>query len=206
MSLDVQNRMAPASPCRKTHTIRSRLHRVIPGTPIEPTHSGRREPQTYDGASAIIEPRDALGVVVLAAAAALAGGITRELLIGVSPATFPNWHCLAAVAAAGGVCYFAGPALERIRRSVLMFDAIGIGLFCVTGAAEALDFGLGPARAILLGAITGIGGGMLRDVLLLEIPVVLKQEPYAIPALLGAGISSSLRRTGAPVPCSPSSA
>jgi uncharacterized membrane protein YeiH len=139
---------------------------------------------------------DLFGVIVLAAAAALAGGITRDLLIGVPPATFRDWRYLAAVAAAGLVCYFAGTALERIRRSVLIFDAIGLGLFCVTGATKALDFGLGPAQAILLGAITGIGGGMLRDVLLLEIPVVLRQELYAIPALLGAGILVLAQESG----------
>ena len=139
---------------------------------------------------------DLFGVIVLAAAAALAGGITRDLLIGVPPATFRDWRYLAAVAAAGLVCYFAGAALERIRRSVLIFDAIGLGLFCVTGATKALDFGLGPAQAILLGAITGIGGGMLRDVLLLEIPVVLRQELYAIPALLGAGILVLAQESG----------
>ena len=103
----------------------------------------------------------------LAAVVGLAGGITRDLLIGVPPATFRDWRYLAAVGAAGLVCYFAGTALERIRRSVLIFDAIGLGLFCVAGATKALDFGLGPAQAILLGAITVIGGGMLRDVLLL---------------------------------------
>jgi uncharacterized membrane protein YeiH len=139
---------------------------------------------------------DLFGVIVLAAAAALAGGITRDLLIGVPPATFRDWRYLAAVAAAGLVCYFAGAALERTRRSVLIFDAIGLGLFCVTGATKALDFGLGPAQAILLGAITGIGGGMLRDVLLLEIPVVLRQELYAIPALLGAGILVLAQESG----------
>ena len=67
-----------------------------------------------------------------------------------------------------------------------MLDALGLGLFCVTGATKALDFHVGPAQAILLGAITGLGGGRLRDVLLGEIPTVLRQELYAIPALLGA--------------------
>ena len=155
------------------------------------------------GLAAVHARLDLFGVVVLAAVVGLAGGITRDLLIGVPPATFRDWRYLAAVGAAGLVCYFAGTALERIRRSVLIFDAIGLGLFCVAGATKALDFGLGPAQAILLGAITGIGGGMLRDVLLLEIPVVLRQELYAIPALLGAGILVLAQESGSSSPVFP---
>jgi uncharacterized membrane protein YeiH len=68
------------------------------------------------------------------------------------------------------------------------FDAMGLALFCVTGASKASDFGLGIAQAVILGAITGIGGGMLRDLILREVPTVLRQELYAIPALLGAGV------------------
>src|SRR3954449_936904 len=131
---------------------------------------------------------DLFGIVVLAAVVGLAGGITRDLLIGIPPATFRDWRYLAAVAAAGLACYFGRPVLERIQRSVLISDAIGLGLFCVTGATKALDFGVGPVPATLLGAITGIGGGMLRDVLLRDVPTVLRHELYAIPALLGAGM------------------
>jgi uncharacterized membrane protein YeiH len=71
---------------------------------------------------------------------------------------------------------------------VLFFDAMGLAVFCVTGASKALENHLGPVQAIILGAITGIGGGMLRDVLLRQTPTVLRHELYAIPALLGAGI------------------
>jgi uncharacterized membrane protein YeiH len=131
---------------------------------------------------------DLFGIVVLAGVVGLAGGIIRDLLIGVPPATFRDWRYLAAAAAAGLVCFFARPLLERLQRSVLIFDAIGLGLFCVTGASKALDFGVGPVPATLLGAITGIGGGMLRDVLLRDVPSVLRHELYAIPALLGAGV------------------
>jgi uncharacterized membrane protein YeiH len=131
---------------------------------------------------------DLFGIVVLAAVVGLAGGVTRDLLIGTPPATFRDWRYLAATGAAGLVCFFARPALERIQRSVLVFDAVGLGLFSVTGATKALDFGVGAVPAILLGAITGIGGGMLRDVLLREVPTVLRHDLYAIPALLGAGV------------------
>jgi uncharacterized membrane protein YeiH len=131
---------------------------------------------------------DLLGVVVLAAVVALAGGITRDLLIGTPPATFRDWRYLAAAALAGLVCFFAGSLLMRFRRSVMIFDAVGLSLFAVTGATKALQFGLGPVQAILLGTITGVGGGTLRDPLLGEIPTVLREGLYAVPAMLGAGV------------------
>ena len=101
------------------------------------------------------------------------------------------------------MCFFARPVLERIQRSVLVFDAVGLGLFCVTGATKALDFGIGPVPAILLGAITGIGGGMLRDVLLREVPTVLREELYAVPALLGAAVLVVAQRNGHDSPVFP---
>src|SRR3954465_919072 len=79
------------------------------------------------GLAAVRGKLDLFGVVVLAGGVGLAGGITRHLLMGVPPATFRDWRYLAAAAAAGLVCFFARPALERIRRSVLVFDAVGLG-------------------------------------------------------------------------------
>ena len=140
------------------------------------------------GMAAVRAKLDLFGIVVLSAVVGLAGGIIRDLLIGTPPATFRDWRYLVAAGAAGLVSFFARPGLERIEQQVLVFDAFGLGLFCVTGATKALDFGLGPAQAILLGAITGIGGGMLRDVLLNDVPTVLRHDLYAIPALLGAGV------------------
>src|SRR4051794_19574662 len=96
------------------------------------------------GLAAVRAKVDLFGVIVLAAVVGLAGGITRDLLIGTPPATFRDWRYLAAAGAAGLVCYFARPGLERIQRGVLIFDALGLGLFCVTGATKALDFGVGP--------------------------------------------------------------
>jgi uncharacterized membrane protein YeiH len=139
---------------------------------------------------------DLFGVIVLAGVVGLAGGIIRDLLIGVPPATFRDWRYLAAVAAAGLVSFFAKATVERVQRGVLVFDAIGLSVFCVTGASKALDFGLGPIQAVLLGAITGIGGGMLRDVLLGEIPLVLRRELYAVPALLGAAVVVTANKAG----------
>jgi uncharacterized membrane protein YeiH len=131
---------------------------------------------------------DLLGVVVLSFAVALAGGITRDLLIGVPPATFRDGRYLAAAAGAGIVSFLARPTLERRDRALTFFDAIGLGLFCVTGASAALAHHLGPVQSIILGAITGVGGGMVRDLLLREIPNILRTDLYAVPALLGATV------------------
>jgi uncharacterized membrane protein YeiH len=148
------------------------------------------------GLAAVQARLDVFGVVTLSAVVGLTGGIVRDLLIGVPPETFRDWRYLAAVGAAGLVCFFAAPSLARAQRSVQVFDAVGLGLFCVSGASKALDFGLGPVQAILLGAITGIGGGMLRDVLLREVPTVLRQDLYAIPAALGAAVAVVAREAG----------
>jgi uncharacterized membrane protein YeiH len=155
------------------------------------------------GLAAVRARLDLFGVVVLAAVVGLAGGITRDVLIGTPPATFRDWRYLAATAAAGVVCFFAGRALERAERSVMIFDALGLGLFAVTGATKALQFGLGPVQAILLGTITGVGGGMLRDVLLREVPTVLREGLYAIPALLGASVLVVAQQLGSTNPLYP---
>lgn len=148
------------------------------------------------GLAAVRARLDLFGVLVMAAVVGLAGGITRDLLIGVPPATFRDWRYLAAVGAAGVVVFFARAIVERVERSVLVFDAIGLSVFCVTGASKAADHGLGPVQAVLLGAITGIGGGILRDMLLRDVPLVLRRELYAIPALLGAAVVVGAHRAG----------
>ncbi|MGA9858269.1 MAG: trimeric intracellular cation channel family protein [Solirubrobacteraceae bacterium] len=131
---------------------------------------------------------DLLGVVVLAFVTALAGGVIRDLLIGVAPVTFRDGRYLAAAAAAGLVSFFARPALDRVQDAFTLFDAVGLGLFCVTGASAAIAYGLGPVQSIILGAVTGVGGGMVRDVLLRQVPEVLSSDLYAVPALLGATV------------------
>ena len=155
------------------------------------------------GLAALRARLDIFGILVLAAVVGLAGGITRDLLIGTPPATFRDWRYLAAVGAAGVVCFFAGHALSRFERGVQVFDAVGLAVFCVTGATKATNFGLGPAQAVILGTITGIGGGMLRDVLLRETPTVLRHDLYAIPALLGAGVVVGARAAGSVSPVFP---
>jgi uncharacterized membrane protein YeiH len=131
---------------------------------------------------------DAFGVVVLAVVVGLAGGITRDLLIGIPPQTFRDWRYLAVAGGAGLVTFLAHSTLGRLERPVLVLDAAGLALFSVTGASTALAHHVGAAEAVVLGAITGVGGGVLRDILVREIPVVLRSGLYAIPALVGAAI------------------
>jgi len=139
---------------------------------------------------------DLFGIVVLAAVVGLVGGITRDVLIGIPPATLRDWRYLAVVGGAGLVTCLAHPALERARRPVDVMDAAGLAVFCVTGAATALDHHLGAVEAVILGTITGIGGGILRDVLVREIPVVLRTGLYAIPAIIGATIVAAAHQAG----------
>ena len=88
---------------------------------------------------------------------------------------------------AGLLTFVYHPALGRMERTVNVLDAFGLGLFCVTGALKALDYGLGPVPAALMGMVTGIGGGMLRDLLAGRVPAVFRGELYATPALAGLG-------------------
>jgi uncharacterized membrane protein YeiH len=150
------------------------------------------------GAMAGVRARlDLFGVVVLAVVVGLAGGITRDLLIGVPPATIRDWRYLAVAGGAGLATLVAHPLLSRIGGPIDVLDAAGLAVFCVTGARTALDHGLGAAPAVVLGAITGIGGGVLRDLLVRQVPVVLREGLYAIPALIGAAIVVGAARAGA---------
>jgi uncharacterized membrane protein YeiH len=148
------------------------------------------------GLAGVQKRLDVFGVVVLAVVVGLAGGITRDLLIGVPPQTFRDWRYLAVAGGAGLVTFVAHPALERLERPILVLDAAGLALFCVTGASTALDHRVGAVEAIVLGAITGVGGGVLRDILVREIPVVLRTGLYAIPALVGAAIVVGTSKSG----------
>ena len=131
---------------------------------------------------------DLFGVLVVAWAAAVAGGIARDLLIGaVPPAAIANWHYLAAALAAGLLGFFTSDLIDRLRTPVMLFDAAGLCLFAVTGTQKALAYGLNPVMAAALGVVTCVGGGVARDLLTLQVPTVLRSELYAVAALAGAG-------------------
>ncbi|MBB2921610.1 TRIC cation channel family protein [Cellulomonas cellasea] len=140
---------------------------------------------------------DIVGVVTLGAITAVGGGILRDVLLGaLPPATFVDWRYLT-VAAVGGLLAFAfSRGLDRFSNPIEVLDAAGLSLFAVTGAGRALELGAGPMQAIILGAVTGVGGGTLRDVLVRQVPSVLSSGVYAIPALVGAALAVAAATTG----------
>jgi uncharacterized membrane protein YeiH len=140
------------------------------------------------GAIAGVKHRlDIFGVLVLSFAAANSGGIARDILIGATPpAAIADWRYIAVTIPAGLITFYWFHVINRISNSVLVFDAAGLALFAVSGATKALAFHLNPFAAALLGLLTGIGGGMARDILLAEIPIVLRSEVYAVAALVGS--------------------
>jgi uncharacterized membrane protein YeiH len=132
---------------------------------------------------------DVVGIVVLAIVTAIGGGVLRDVVIGdTPPAAFTEWPYFAAPIAAAFVTFLFHPAVERLMRTVLVFDAFGLGLFCVAGTVKALDYGLSPLPAAALGVTTGVGGGLLRDIVARETPVLVDPHStlYAIPAVSGA--------------------
>ena len=149
------------------------------------------------GIAAVRRHLDLFGIVVIAVVVALTGGTVRDVLIGVAPRSFRDWRYLAAAAGGGAVCAVLGPFVERIGRVVRICDALGLSLFCVTGALAALDAGVPAVPAALLGMITGIGGGVLRDLMLGQIPTVLREQFYAMPGLLGAAVVAGAHTAGA---------
>ena len=154
------------------------------------------------GASAGVRHRiDLFGVLVLAFAAALAGGIMRDLLIGaVPPVGIRDGRYIVAALSAGVVFFLWDSTVVRLRTTILLLDAAGLALFAVTGTLKALTYQLAPGTAVLLGVLTGVGGGVLRDVLVSEVPLVLRSELYAIAALCGSVIVVLSRELGLPSP------
>ena len=130
---------------------------------------------------------DIFGILVLSFAAACSGGIVRDVLIGATPpAAVMDWRYVAMSIAAGFIAFFWHAQIERLAHPVRLFDAAGLALFAVAGTQKALAYELSAVMAALLGMLTGIGGGLVRDLLLAQVPVVLRAELYAIAALAGA--------------------
>jgi uncharacterized membrane protein YeiH len=135
---------------------------------------------------------DLIGMFVLAGVTALGGGVVRDLVIGAAPpVAFTDPAYVAVPAAAVALTFVAHRVVERMGSAVLVLDAAGLGLFSVAGALAALARGLGPVQAVVLGVVTAIGGGILRDVLAGERPAVLRRdsELYAVPAALAAALA-----------------
>lgn len=132
---------------------------------------------------------DVFGIAVLAEVTALGGGLFRDVIIGaVPPAAFTDLGYFTTPLLAAGLVFFLHPQVERIQLGVNVFDAAGLGLFCVTGTVKAYDYGLGLTASAALGLATAVGGGVLRDVLANEVPSLLRwdRDLYAVPAIVGA--------------------
>jgi uncharacterized membrane protein YeiH len=140
---------------------------------------------------------DVVGVVALGMITALGGGVIRDVLINaIPPATFRDWRYF--VLAAGGalIAFFLSRRLERMETSILVLDAVGLSVFTVIGASKALGHGLGIGPALVLGVVTAVGGGTIRDVLVRRIPSVLRSDLYAIPALVASAFTVAAVSTG----------
>lgn len=141
---------------------------------------------------------DVVGVLTLGMITALGGGILRDVLLGsLPPATFSDWRYLAVAASGSLAAILFGRGLDRLSTPIVVLDAAGLSLFAVSGALKAMDFEIGFVQAVILGAVTAVGGGTVRDVLLGRIPVVLHSELYAIPALAGALVAVTADELGA---------
>ncbi|GGS56534.1 UPF0126 membrane protein [Planobispora rosea] len=136
---------------------------------------------------------DVVGMAVLAAVTALGGGILRDLILNVPPAAFFSVGYVVTPLIAAAIVFFWHPQVERVMPVVNVFDAAGLGLFCAVGTEKAMDYGLSPLHATLLGVTTAVGGGVLRDMLAGQIPVLLyDRQLYAVPALLGSAVMAVL--------------
>jgi uncharacterized membrane protein YeiH len=151
------------------------------------------------GSAGVAKRLDVFGVVFVGVVAALGGGIIRDVVINVfPPLAFADWRYVAVAAAASLLVFWLHPHLPRVRRLVLLLDAAGLGLFTAAGTLKALQFGVPVVGACVLGMLTGIGGGVLRDLLTGEIPVVLRREIYGVAALIGAVAVAIGTRAGWP--------
>ncbi|MCC8392695.1 trimeric intracellular cation channel family protein [Paraburkholderia sp. MMS20-SJTR3] len=140
---------------------------------------------------------DLFGIAVIAFMVACGGGIVRDICIGaIPPAGLWNWRYLATALAASTVTILAYPQVRRLRQPVLFFDAIGLGLFAVSGAQKALIYGHNAELAILLGVVSAVGGGVMRDIVLSRVPAILEREIYASAALFGAAVQVGFSYAG----------
>jgi uncharacterized membrane protein YeiH len=140
------------------------------------------------GMTAIRADLDLLGLLVLAFATALGGGVIRDVLIGaVPPNSIRDWRYAATALAGGGAVFFLYQYVQRVPAGLMItLDAAGLALFAMAGVGKSLEYNIHPLLAMVMGAITGVGGGTVRDVLLARVPGVLNSDVYASAALAGS--------------------
>lgn len=137
--------------------------------------------------AAKVKGLDIFGILVVAFTVSCGGGILRDISIGaIPPAGISDWRYLLVSIAAVVIAIGMNPVMKLLYRPVILFDALGLSLFAVSGAEKALGYGHNYEVAVLLGVLTAVGGGVIRDIFLNRIPVIFENEIYASAALLGA--------------------
>lgn len=143
---------------------------------------------------------DIVGIVTLGMITALGGGFIRDILLDdLPPTTFLDGRYLAVAALGGLVAFGLGQRLEKLATPINVLDAAGLSLFAVTGTLKGLEWGLGATQAIILGGVTAVGGGTLRDIMVRQVPAVLHSGLYAVPALIAAGLTAAFDAGGLPL-------
>lgn len=142
---------------------------------------------------------DLFGVCVVGITTGIGGGIIRDVLLGIHPPTsLDQWPNLTVALVTSLIVFLAHPVMNRIWRGVLLLDAFGMGLFASTGATIALASGGSSLSACLIGATTAVAGGVIRDMLVNEVPLLLRRDLYAVPALLGSTVVAVAEGSGLP--------
>lgn len=132
---------------------------------------------------------DIIASLLLGSLTGLGGGVVRDLIIGRPPLAFDEPVHFIPPLLAAIVVYFMSSHVQRFSRTILTFDAVGLAVFCTTGAVTALQFAMNPAAALLLGVTTAVGGGLMRDVVANHDPQLFNpHDLYAVPAFLGSGL------------------
>ncbi|MEO3885148.1 trimeric intracellular cation channel family protein [Nonomuraea sp. B5E05] len=140
---------------------------------------------------------DVVGMAMLAEITALGGGVVRDLILNVRPAAFQSVGYVLVPLVATAIVFYWHPHVTKVMPVILVLDAAGLGLFCSVGTAKAMEYGLSPLHATVLGITTAVGGGMLRDVLAGQIPTLLyDRQLYAVPALVGSATMAALSSYG----------
>lgn len=136
---------------------------------------------------------DIVGSLLLAGLTGIGGGIVRDVILGEVPTAFANPYYFVPPTLAALLVYFVAPGVQRLKRPLLVFDAAGLALFCTSGTVKALELGMNPFAAALLGVTTAVGGGLLRDVVANQTPAIFDpRDMYAVPAMMGAGLIAAL--------------
>jgi len=143
---------------------------------------------------------DLFGFGAIALLPAIGGGTVRDIVLDVPVFWVNDPTYLWVIVAAALITFAAAPFIQRVERDLVWADAVGLSVFCVAGAAKAYPLTLSPTVAVAMGVVTAVLGGIIRDVVCNEIPLVLRQDIYATAAIAGAIVYVALAAAGLPVP------